>query len=76
MLNLIVKGTRFEAARAASARGVPFVFVNSTRHGETVGVTSDTFWHSIAAWFAEDVAAKPPYAAGSLLHYASVGEPD
>jgi hypothetical protein len=75
-LRLIVKGSRFAAAQAASHRRVPFVFCRETEHGETCGITSSRFWPDVASWFNEDVTRKAPYPVGSLLHYSDMPDPD
>lgn len=68
-LNLIVKGNRFDAAKAASAHSVPMVFVRETAT-ETIGVTSDCEWDRVADWFNEDDSA--PYPLGSLLFFSLI----
>lgn len=66
MLSLIVKGTRYQAARAAADRGIPFAYVRET-DTETVGHVDSAHRDRVLAWFTEPGA--PPYPAGSLLLY-------
>lgn len=65
-INLVVKGNRFDAARAASNHAIPFVFVRELEH-ETVGVTNDEHWPEVMDWFLE--VGGPPYHNGALLLY-------
>lgn len=52
-LSLIVKGNKFQAARAAADRGIPFAFVRETAWGETVGKANYMAEPQVAAWFNE-----------------------
>lgn len=70
-INLIVKGTKQEAAQAASDRSIPFTFIRETTRGETIGKTNVSFY-LVANWFSED--ARAPYPAGTLLHFSACGE--
>lgn len=76
MMQLIVKGNRYEAAKAASARNVPFVFERETKYNETIGFTGSQQWDRVASWFLEDIGLNPPYMLGSLLHYSEVVDPN
>lgn len=66
MITMIVKGTKFEAARAAADRGIPFVFFAETKN-ETAGKCAPWFMDKVAAWFMEP--GKAPYPPGALLLY-------
>ena len=57
MLHVIVKGNKFQAARAAADRGIPFVFQEELRGLWTVGLVSDAHQDKVAAWF----SSKPPH---------------
>lgn len=52
-LSLIIKGNRFQAAKAAAKRGVPMTFVLETLNGETVGRASIEHMDAIRAWYGE-----------------------
>lgn len=52
-LSLIIKGNRFQAAKAATDHGVPMAFVRETLHGETVGRASMEHMDAIRAWYGE-----------------------
>ena len=67
-LLLIVKGDRHEAAEAALARGIPFVFIKEReRHGETWGHVGGQHIAAVRAWFDEP---------GSILLHWSIGAND
>ena len=58
-LTLLVKGNRFEAAKAASDRGIPFVFKEEFSSGHediknTRGVTSEEHRLPVMNWFGEN----------------------
>lgn len=79
MHRLIVKGNKFEAAKAAARRGIPFVFDNELSgvvKGEvmTVGRTNADIG-LLNSWFIEDMMGKnrAPYPIGSLLYWHPVG---
>jgi len=69
-LNLVVKGSRFDATRAAAQRGIPFVFETQLDH-ETVGKTSGEFFPNVIDWFLEDDGKTCHN--GSLLLYSEDG---
>ncbi len=69
-IRLIIKGNRFDAAKAASARNIPLVFKRETTT-ETIGITGAAFYACITAWFLEDIG-QAPFPCGSLLHYAEL----
>ena len=74
-LSLIVKGDKFQAAKAASARGIPFVFSHEVRtklHGrtETVGKVGDQFKDVVRAWYHEENSA--PFPIGTLLAWSEL----
>ena len=67
---LIVKGNKFQAARAAAERGLPLAFENEN-DGLTVGLTVSTV-DELNAWVCEDT--KPaPFPVGSLLLWTPIG---
>jgi len=68
MLSLIVKGNRFEAARAAADRGIPAVFKVET-NSETVLLVGDQHEEAVALWFCED-SYPAPYPVGACLFYS------
>lgn len=72
MLRLIIKGDKFQAARAAAHRGIPLAFVREIREAtwcETIGTTKLEAESQVRDWFNE-----PPYNApfpiGALLHFS------
>ena len=67
-LSLIVKGNKFEAARAAAARGIAFAFVREVKGFQTVGLSSEAQRDKIASWFGE-APLEAPFPIGTLLHY-------
>lgn len=71
MLNVWVKGDRFAAAKAASARGIPFAFV-SEGDGLTVGAVAEDYAVSVSRWMCEPDACEPGrgYPQGACLYYA------
>jgi hypothetical protein len=67
---LIVKGDKFQAARAAADRGFPFAFEHEALSpATTVGVTDATI-DALNTWVCEDTVS--PFPVGSLLHWAPV----
>lgn len=75
-LNLIVKGNKHEAAKAASDRHVPFAFTQELRAvGYTLGRANASYVDLIAQWFNEPIPERPePYPVGALLHYSYAKE--
>jgi hypothetical protein len=76
MLNLVIKGGRFEAARAAANRAIPLVFVREVATGfltTTVGRTGEEQIEKVARWLAEvgveACEAGSGFPAGTLLIY-------
>lgn len=70
-LRVVVKGDKFAAARAASERGIPFVFVREVRrHGnvQTVGWIPKAFRDKAAEWLTAPPCS-PPFPDGALLLY-------
>ena len=68
-MQLLVKGTKFEAAREAANRGIPAVFVRDfPRFRETLLKTSDPHADKVQDWFLEDTST---CGIGSLLWYQS-----
>ena len=77
MLNLIVKGDRFDAARAATAHKVPAMFVREIRPSfdhagrltvNTVLHVHDRFEPDVASWYVEDMN-DGEFPKGSVLLY-------
>ena len=69
MLSLIIKGSKFQAAKAAADRGIPAVFKTETK-GETVLLVGDQHEAKVAVWFCED-SYPAPYPVGACLFYSS-----
>lgn len=68
-LRVIVKGNRFQAARAAADRGIPFVFKQAHQTlSETVGYIPETYRDNVAQWLCEPGTA--PYPVGTCLFYS------
>lgn len=67
---LIIKGDRFQAARAAADRGLGFAFLAETEH-DTVGYTEGTA-ELLDAWLTEKT--NPPFQPGTLLLWTPIGE--
>jgi hypothetical protein len=68
-LSLIVKGNKFQAARAAADRGIGFAFVREVKHGdsvETVGRCGSDQRDKVVRWFAEG-SMQAPFPVGTLL---------
>jgi hypothetical protein len=69
---MLVKGGRFDAARAATTRGIPFAFVDETRDESepaiTVGKCNADWVDKVRAWFGEPPMASP-YPVGACLHF-------
>ena len=61
---LIVKGDKFQAAKAAADHGVPFVFMDEITGRSTLGSTTVDV-DTLNNWFCETIEA--PYPAGTLL---------
>jgi hypothetical protein len=81
MLSLLVKGNRFEAAKAASARNIPFVFVREHYPQglprdciETFGHVSREHWDKVSQWFHGSDTETAPYAPGTLLHFGTISK--
>ena len=75
MFRLIVKGNRFQAAAAAAARGVPFVFRRESDarevYADTSGATNADL-NTLNRWFCEP-PNMPPFPVGSLLCFWKSG---
>jgi len=73
-LNLVVKGTRYDAAKAASARHIPFAFSHETKRGETVGRVATMHLEAVRAWLAEpgEAVAGVGFPPGTLLTFAEI----
>lgn len=66
-ISMVVKGDRFVAGKAASARRIPFSFVCETRHNETVGRVGVEYAEDVRNWFDERIAQTNP---GDLLLFS------
>jgi hypothetical protein len=72
MLNLIVKGDKFQSARAAGDRNIPLVFIREVRRGsavETIARTGDQHRDAVVAWFGEE-PRNAPFPVGALLLFS------
>jgi hypothetical protein len=68
-MTVIVKGNKFEAAKAAAKRGIPFVFRNELIEYEwTVGEVSQEFRLDVMKWLGE-LPHNPPFPTGSCLSF-------
>jgi hypothetical protein len=70
MKMLIIKGDKFQAARAAADRGILLAYVEqvwSKFSPATIGKTNADV-ERLNAWFVEDKQG-PPFPVGSLLHW-------
>lgn len=63
---LIVKGDRFQAAKASADRGIPFVFEEEMK-GQTVGL-SKASENVLNEWLSE-LPHGPPFPVGALLYW-------
>lgn len=71
VVRCIVKGDRFQAARAAANRSIPFLFDHEARGAiatETRGDVPEQHLGRLIAWYAEPGCA--PFKAGTLLSYS------
>lgn len=68
---LVIKGDKFDAARAAAERGIPLAFVRELRDCgvQTIGQSSCDP-EKLYAWLAEG-PSMPPFPNGSLLHWST-----
>ena len=73
-ISVIVKGSRFQAAQAATNRQLPMAFVSQTDNNETIGHIGDQFNDRVVRWYLEDIRAEPGkgFPVGSLLHYQQI----
>lgn len=81
-LNLIIRGTRREAEKAAKARGIPFSFIRETDRQEvapglralypfeTIGTTDDNHAGAVKAWFKETPTGRRDYESGTLMEWS------
>ena len=70
MLNLIIKGNRYQAALEAAKRGIPFVVGGETKSREyTYGMVGDQWEADVQAWFCEKYPV--PYPIGACMHYGT-----
>jgi hypothetical protein len=75
-LSLIVKGDKFQAARAAADRGIYFCFVREVRHEgtvETVGLSGSEQRDKIVRWFGEGTM-QAPFPVGTLLLFTELDD--
>jgi hypothetical protein len=70
-LRIIVKGNEYEVEQAASARGVPFAFVETNRAGQTLCDVSAEHSEKVMAWFCES-GTEAPFPIGSLLFFSEL----
>lgn len=66
-----VKGDKFQAAKAAADRGIPFAFDHQNdfaAYGLTVGKVDNQFKGKVLKWFAEPVSDYPSKP-GTLLNW-------
>lgn len=71
MIRCIIRGNRFQAARVAADRGIPFVFHHEAR-GETRGDVPDDYLDLLVRWYTETKFKKmlSGFPVGTLLFYA------
>ena len=71
-MKLIVKGNRFDAAKAAANRGIPFIFHNE-HATTTLGGCAVNHFDKVQAWFCEhsEMIPRKGYPNGTLLFYSS-----
>lgn len=69
---VIVKGNRFDAAREAAKRGIPFVYRREgNERRETVGMVPMDFAPAVREWFHESpVLQKAPFPVGTVLTFS------
>jgi hypothetical protein len=67
--HLLIKGDRFQAARAAADRGIPAAFVREQiNRSETIVRTSGDYM-KIATWFNEAAPHRGPFPVGTLIYF-------
>lgn len=69
----LIKGDKFQAAKACSDRGIPFAFKFEHRPFdgdlvETSGLVPDAYHDAIAQWFIS-APHEAPFPIGTVLHY-------
>jgi hypothetical protein len=72
VLSLVVKGTKFDAAKAAAARRIPFAYrqeIGSPGDKETLGFVGTQYEKEVGTWFV-DAPMSPPFPPGTLLSYS------
>ncbi len=72
--SLVVKGNRFQAAKAASDRGIAFAFKREVKYGDTVGSSPASQRDKIRLWMDEEVQVNTPLPIGTLLTYKEHNE--
>jgi hypothetical protein len=65
-ITVLVKGNRYEAARHAAIRRIPFAF-QSEKFNETTGHVPVTYEQEVRKWFGEDLSA--PFPIGTCLWF-------
>ncbi len=66
---IVVKGNRYQAARAAADRHIPFAFKNEKRDmSETTGEVGSQHRASVVRWYCEPSC--PPFEPGTCLFYS------
>jgi hypothetical protein len=80
-LSVVVKGTKWDAVRAASERGIPFVFQHEVGASDTssltvtVGEVPESYRDKVAAWFGEP-PLDAPFPLGACLVYSTIRAED
>lgn len=67
MIHVVIRGNRFEAARAAADRKIGLAFDRELRPNETTGRVGDHNHAALLAWFSEPGEA--PFPVGTLLFF-------
>jgi len=67
-INLVIKGDRVTAEKAAHDRGVTFTFDTQMEY-EAIGTAPEEDREKIVAWYQEDLTRRAPFPQGSLLFY-------
>lgn len=75
-IRCIIKGDKFQAAKAAADRGIPFVFDHELPGpvvSETRGDVPSSYHDKVAEWYCEDSYHQMGgYPIGTLLFYSSM----
>lgn len=72
-IKVLVKGNKFEAAKAAADRNIPFTFLSESierNRAETYGLVPSSSIYLVIEWYTEERPADPkPFPIGSCLFY-------